>query len=266
MRTTALLFFSLLFAAPAPLPQTSAPRAYLGFDRNDYPGDAAMPILRKSFSFTGYWLGPPPGENSNSWSGKRDLLRSQGFGFALLFAGPTAGQLRDDPYTLKRVAEDTQTASAAARREGFPPGSIIFLDVEEGGRLPSTYFTYLKLWASELSSVRSSVPRCSSTGFTTTPALLRPDVLSRKILRPLRRAALSTRGFGSSSVLPAIGKLQFAVRAMQKTATATLLAIQPIHGFWTSTLPHHPIRQTGTNELTTKKGGHWPPYGILSAA
>jgi len=23
---------------------------------------------------------------------------------------------------------------------------IIFLDVEEGGRLPSTYFTYLKLW------------------------------------------------------------------------------------------------------------------------
>src|SRR6266849_5138184 len=116
------------------------------------------------------------------------------------------------------------------------------------------------------SSVRSSVPRCSSTGFTTTPALLRPDALSRKTLRPLRRAALSTRGFGSLSVLPAIGKLQFAVRATQKTATATLLAIHPIHGFWTSTLPLHPIRQTGTNELTIKKGGHWPPLRVLSTA
>jgi len=96
MRPTVLLLFSLLFALPAPSPRTSAPRAYLGFDRNDYPGDAALAILRKSFSFTGYWLGPPPGENSNSWSCKRELLRSQGFGFALLFAGPTSGRLRDD--------------------------------------------------------------------------------------------------------------------------------------------------------------------------
>ena len=87
MRTTVLFFSSLLFAASALSPQTSAPPAQLGFDRNDYPGDAALPILRKSFSFTGYWLSSPPGENSNSWTGKRDILRSHGFGFALLFAG-----------------------------------------------------------------------------------------------------------------------------------------------------------------------------------
>jgi len=49
MRLTALFFFGLLFAVAAPRPQTSAPQAYLGFDRNDYPGDAALPILRKSF-------------------------------------------------------------------------------------------------------------------------------------------------------------------------------------------------------------------------
>src|SRR5262249_35811364 len=39
----------------------------------------------------------------------------------------------------------------AARREGFPSGSLIFLDVEEGGRLPSSYVTYLKRWISGLS-------------------------------------------------------------------------------------------------------------------
>jgi hypothetical protein len=77
-------------------------------------------------------------------------MRSEGFGFVLLFAGPSSGQLRDQPYTRKRVADDTQAAAAAARREGFPSGSVIFLDIEEGGRLPSTYAIYLKAWASEL--------------------------------------------------------------------------------------------------------------------
>jgi len=161
-KPAAAVLFAVMFLAAATLfacsasPQPSlapesAQHSYLGFDRNDYPGDAALPTLRKSFSFTGYWLSSPPGENSNSWFGKRELLRSRGFGFALLFAGPSSGQLRDAPYTLKRVAEDTQAAAAAARRDGFPSGSIIFLDVEEGGRLPSTYFAYLRLWASELS-------------------------------------------------------------------------------------------------------------------
>src|SRR5580704_6518398 len=58
---------------------------YLGFDRNTYPGDAALVTLRKTFSFTGYWLNNPPGETSNSWRGKREILNSNGFGFLLLF-------------------------------------------------------------------------------------------------------------------------------------------------------------------------------------
>ena len=45
--------------------------AYLGMDRNDYPGDANMVALRKTFAFTGYWLNNPPGANRNTWQGKR---------------------------------------------------------------------------------------------------------------------------------------------------------------------------------------------------
>jgi hypothetical protein len=146
--TTLLLF--LLLTPRAVCPDTAAPHSFLGFDRNDYPGDDAMQLLHRDFSFTGYWLSNSPREKSNSWTGKRELLRSQGFGFLLLFAGPASGELRDEPYTLKRVANDAESAAAAARREGFPSGSVIFLDIEEGGRLPSTYFTYLKIWASGL--------------------------------------------------------------------------------------------------------------------
>src|ERR1700722_14098341 len=55
------------------IPSPSAPRSFLGFDRNDYPGDASMPSLRHTFSYSSYWLNNPPGENANSWAGKRAL-------------------------------------------------------------------------------------------------------------------------------------------------------------------------------------------------
>ena len=148
------IFTSLLLLAPGSASLQSSPeKFYLGFDRNDYPGDDAMKFLRKDFAFTSYWLGNPPQTKSNSWSGKREFLRSLGYGFLPLFNGPTSGELRDQSYAMKRVADDIQAAAAAARREGFPKGSMIFLDIEEGGRLPSTYATYLKHWTLGLSQL-----------------------------------------------------------------------------------------------------------------
>ena len=125
-------------------------RRFLGFDRNEYPGDAALPLLRKSFSFASYWLSSPPGEKTNSWIGKRSAMQAQGFGFLLLYQGRTSGQL---PYTKDSIEAglaDAQAAAAAARREGFAEGSVIFLDVEEGGRFFDSYHAYLRSWAESL--------------------------------------------------------------------------------------------------------------------
>ena len=55
-----------------------AQRSYAGFDRNDYPGDASLAALRKSFFYAGYWLNDPPGAQQNSWVGKRALLKQNG--------------------------------------------------------------------------------------------------------------------------------------------------------------------------------------------
>jgi len=44
-----------------------APQTYLGFDANDYPGDATLPDLRRTFTFSGYWLNVPPGAKTNPW-------------------------------------------------------------------------------------------------------------------------------------------------------------------------------------------------------
>ena len=152
MRTVAVILLSLSLVPGLTSSHSPQQKFFLGFDRNDYPGDDTMKLFRKDFAFTSYWLGNPPGETFNSWSGKRELLRLQGWGFLPLFNGPASGQLRDKAYTLKRVAKDAKAAVAAARREGFPAGTVIFLDIEEGDRLPSTYTIYLKHWAADLAA------------------------------------------------------------------------------------------------------------------
>lgn len=123
---------------------------FLGFDRNEYPGDSALPVLRKSFSFTSYWLGPPPGEKSNSWTGKRALLESQGFGFLLLFDGRLAAEVRTPEAAEAAGIADADNAATSAKREGFAEGAVIFLDQEEGGRFTPEQHFYLHAWADEL--------------------------------------------------------------------------------------------------------------------
>jgi hypothetical protein len=124
--------------------------AYPGFDLNIYPGDAALPVLRKTFSFAGYWLSPPPGATRNTWVGKRRLLLSQKFGFLLLYRGPQTRELKSSSQAANRGIADAAIAAASAKKEGFPPHAIIFLDIEEGGRLPATYHAYLRAWVDAL--------------------------------------------------------------------------------------------------------------------
>ena len=167
-----IFLFSVLLVVPALSQQSSTPRAYLGFDRNDYPGDAALLALRRSFSFAGYWLGPPPGAKSNSWSGKRELVRSLGFGFLVLYSGPQSNELQQKwseqhvfnnlktrlSSARKRGASDARQATAAAKKEGFPSHTVIFLDIEEGGRLPAVYHAYLRSWVDQLERAGAAAP------------------------------------------------------------------------------------------------------------
>src|SRR6266702_658332 len=130
---------SVLLLTTAGVAQT---KSYLGFDKNGYPGDDLLPALRKTFSYTGYYLNNPPLSNSNSWIGKRSILVKNGFGFLVLFTGRLDAELKkQDPAALGKAA--ATAAVAAAKKEGFPPGAIVFLDQEEGGRLLPEQTAYL---------------------------------------------------------------------------------------------------------------------------
>jgi hypothetical protein len=129
---------------PNPAPAQSL--SFLGFDRNTYPGDAAIPTLRKAFSFSGYWLNTPPGETSNTWRGKREILNSNGFGFLLLFNGRLYKDLKTVAVSRNIGNRDAAAAVASAKREGFPGGAIIFLDQEQGGHMLPEQRAYLHAW------------------------------------------------------------------------------------------------------------------------
>jgi hypothetical protein len=119
---------------------------YLGFDRNTYPGDANLKALRQTFTYTGYWLNNPPGEKTNTWTGHRAAVESAGFGFLVLFNGRLNAELKTAANATKLGQLDAQSAVTAARREGFPAATIIFLDQEQGGRMLPEQKAYIYAW------------------------------------------------------------------------------------------------------------------------
>jgi hypothetical protein len=134
--------FALLCAAVLSAQSPS----YLGFDRNDYPGDTNLKTLRQTFSYTGYWLNNPPGERTNTWAGHRAAVESAGFGFLVLFNGRVYAELRTVANAIKVGQADGRSAATAARSEGFPVASVIFLDQEQGGRMLPEQKAYIYAW------------------------------------------------------------------------------------------------------------------------
>jgi hypothetical protein len=138
---------------------------YLGFDRNDYPGDQNLSALRQTFSFVGYWLNKPPGGTSNGWAGKRQTLDGAGFGFLVLFNGRLDAELKSVVSARSFGKTDGQSAAAAGRNEGFPTRTIIFLDQEEGGRMLPEQKAYIYAWVDAVaaSGFRAGI-YCSGIG------------------------------------------------------------------------------------------------------
>lgn len=151
---SAVAFSGVVFGCASVRAQTasSAAASYLGFDRNDYPGDENLPLLRQTFSYSGYWLNSPPGEKTNTWAGKRQTLQSVGFGFLVLFNGRLFAALKTVPNAARLGKTDGRAAAAAAKREGFPANTVIFLDQEEGGRMLPEQKAYIYAWADEVNA------------------------------------------------------------------------------------------------------------------
>jgi len=146
-----------LAAGKKPQAEVTAQRhgSYSGFDVNEYPGDAVLAALHRHFVYMGFWLNVAPGESANTWHGKRAVVRDAGFGFLVLFNGrldrelvaAVKGKPNNDAAVKALGERDAADSIEAARAEGFPNGTIIFLDIEEGGRMLPEQAAYIFAWS-----------------------------------------------------------------------------------------------------------------------
>jgi hypothetical protein len=132
-------------------------KQYLGFDTNIYPGDRAMAVWAKdgTYDWVGYYL-EAPCHRDDSWTGKRDTLTEMGWGVAVVYVGQqywTTTKKAKKGTTCSnaflKAANGTKDAKDAISRvikEGFPHGTVIFLDIEHMNKVPAAMPAYYKAW------------------------------------------------------------------------------------------------------------------------
>ena len=130
---------------------------YLGFDTNIYPGDRTMAIWAHdgTYDWVGYYL-PAPCHRDDSWSGKRDTLLAMGWGLAVVYVGqqvwktskkPKRGATCSNSFISEgRGIAEGRDAISKVIAEGFPHGTVIFLDIERMDRITPAMKDYYKAW------------------------------------------------------------------------------------------------------------------------
>lgn len=165
---------------PGPTPRAAA--GFAGFDTGIYPGDAAMRAWRQAspYVWVGYYL-PAPCHRDASWAGKREALVGMGWGTAVIYLGqqdwaampnrpaaPDSAARADSAaasdsaaavpapppacsaihLTTPRGATDAADAAARTAAEGFPAGTVIYLDVERVTTVSPALAEYVRAWVS----------------------------------------------------------------------------------------------------------------------
>ncbi len=154
----------------APIANARLGGKHLGFDTHTYPGDRTMQAWKSApgapYKWVGYYL-PSPCHKDASWVGKRQTLVDLGWGLAAVYVGQQSWGRVPKPMTARKAAAlarthttcdadflgadrgaaDALDAIAVAQREGFPPRSVVFLDIERMERMPQAMRAYYRAWA-----------------------------------------------------------------------------------------------------------------------
>lgn len=160
-----LVIATLAGCAPLPVGAPIPARGVPGFDTRDYPGEETMRrwLDASPYRWVGYYL-PAPCFTGTPWSGRRQVLGGMGWGLAVLFVGeqdwrameaapgdtvPVAepgARCATANLTAENGAAHAAAAESAATEDGFPDGTVIFLNVERVESISTELAAYLRSW------------------------------------------------------------------------------------------------------------------------
>jgi len=236
-RRCALFALSLLLAACAdaggilaPLPNDRP--AHPGFDTSVYPGDAAMRAWaapNSPYEWAGYYLAAPCHGNT-SWLGHRAFLGSLGWGTALLYVGQqtwegvaTAQLTTPAPPATARVAQSATSsrtmlsgaqgtiegsdAAAKTANEGFPAGTVIFLDIEYMSTITQPMRDYYRSWVAQVLADGRYLPGiyCHKSNAAAIHADVNEEFLTRRPTATPQFWIAGTTGFSLDRVPTDVG-------------------------------------------------------------
>lgn len=217
-RVALLAAFGAGLAACAPIQIDRAPAAaFPGFDTMFYPGDDVMARWRAEspYRWVGYYLRSPchPRE---TWLGKRTALEGMGWGLAVLYVGEQdwrhiaggatgpgltppgeAPRCTPDNLTAERAAADAADVDRALAGDGFPPGTVVYLNVERVERVTPELTAYVAAWVGGVLDGGRYVPAlyAHASNAPNLRALAAGEFAQRGRADPLRLWVARTGGF-----------------------------------------------------------------------
>ncbi len=125
-----------------------------GFDCFSFPGMAQMAWLQANtnFKWVGYYLAPAPSHSDTSWMGRRGALAAAGWGIAPVYVGQQLSGPGSHDVTSDQGITDGNDAVALMSGDGFPAGSCVYLDLEDGPPFTSPRTDYVDSWVAAVQS------------------------------------------------------------------------------------------------------------------
>jgi hypothetical protein len=155
--------------------------AFAGFDSLDYPGDEMMQWMKSNtnLTFVGFYLAPAPSRPDSDWMDRYATLAGQGWGFAPIYVGQQElGEPGSHNLTADQGTADGHGAADLMSQAGFPPGSIVYLDCEQGGPASDARLEYVGAWVDAVNLSATSYTPGIYCSYNTAASLLaiRPDL------------------------------------------------------------------------------------------
>jgi hypothetical protein len=121
---------------------------HFGFDTDIFPGVPLMGQIKAStnLEFVGFYLAPAPSHGDASWMAHRGDLAAQGWGFLPVYVGQeTVGPGRHNVCGPQGTIDGAE-AVTLMRSAGFPAGSYVYLDLENGPPFTAAEAQYVEAW------------------------------------------------------------------------------------------------------------------------
>jgi hypothetical protein len=128
---------------------------FLGFDRFGYPGDEVMNSLWFSvpdLTFVCVYLAPAPSHPNREWMNAIPALQSTGWGLVPTYVGQQVIGAGSHTVTAAQGTIDGQDAGSIASTAGLAPGSVLYLDIENGAEMPANQVRYVTAWIDEVNT------------------------------------------------------------------------------------------------------------------